>query len=81
RLYAVDDKGALVASEIFPRDPAAGYCVQQEPLAVERGLPAEDMFSTQSLDRSFAATRFQAAPRAPVGDLWLGERRCVGVGD
>jgi hypothetical protein len=78
RLYAVDDSGVLVASEIFPRDPAAGYCVQQEPLAIERSLPAQDMFSRRSLDRSFAATRFEAAPGAPVGDLWLGERRCVG---
>jgi hypothetical protein len=81
RLYAVDDNGVLVASEIFPRDPAARYCVQQEPLAVEKVLPAEDMFSAQSLQRSFAASRFEAVPGSPVGDLWFGNRRCVGGRD
>ena len=77
RLYAVDQAGVLVASEIFPRDKEAGSCLQQEPLAVERTLPAEDMFSEQSLRKSFAAPRFQSPPRAYVGDLWLGTRRCV----
>jgi hypothetical protein len=77
RIYAVDETGVLVASEIFPRDPAATYCVQQEPLAIERKLPAKDMFSTKSLGRSFAAGRFLASPTAAVGDLWLGTRRCV----
>lgn len=77
RIYAVDPSGVLVASEIFPRDKAAGYCLQQEPLAVERSLPAEDMFSQESLRTSFAAARFQAPPEAYAGDLWLGARRCV----
>jgi hypothetical protein len=77
RIYAVDEIGVLVASEIFPRDPAARYCVQQEPLAVERELPATDMFSAESLGRSFAAERFSTPPLAAVGDLWLGARRCV----
>jgi hypothetical protein len=77
RLYAVDETGVLVASEIFPRDPAAKYCVQQEPAAIERRLPAADIFSPGSLGRSFAAERFRTPPKAPVGDLWLGTRRCV----
>jgi hypothetical protein len=77
RLYAVDEAGVLVAAEIFPRDPAAGYCVQQEPLAVERTLPAGDLFSAESLAESFAARRLSHPPAAPVGDLWLGSRRCV----
>ena len=47
----------------FPRDPAAGYCVQQEPLALERRLPATDIFSPRSLGRSFAAEQFGARPR------------------
>jgi len=77
RLYAVDQAGVLVASEIFPRDKASGSCLQQEPLAVEKALPAEDMFSEASLQKSFAADRFQSPPKAYVGDLWLGTRRCV----
>ena len=77
RLYVVDEAGMLVASEIFPRDPSADYCVQQEPLAVERRLPADDIFSAASLRESFAAGRFTDLPPAPVGDLWLGTRRCT----
>ena len=77
RIYAVDRAGVLVASEIFPRDRAAGSCLQQEPLAVETALPAEDMFSADSLRKSFAAPKFQSKPMAYVGDLWLGTRRCV----
>ena len=77
RIYAVDESGVLVASEIFPRDPKATYCVQQEPLAIERRLPGTDMFSPRSLSRSFAAERFATPPEAAVGDLWLGTRRCV----
>jgi hypothetical protein len=77
RIYAVDDDGVLVSTEIFPRDPAAEYCVQQEPLAIERALPADDMFSKDSLRRSFAAPRFETVPEAPTGDLWISERRCV----
>jgi hypothetical protein len=77
RIYTVDETGVLVASEIFPRDAAAAYCVQQEPLAVERELPAADMFSADSLLRSFAAERLHTPPKAAVGDLWLGARRCV----
>jgi hypothetical protein len=79
RIYAVDQAGALVASEIFPRDKAAASCLQQEPLAVERVLPAEDMFTVGSLKRSFAAVRFQSPPNAYSGDLWLGTRRCISV--
>jgi hypothetical protein len=77
RIYAVNGAGVLVASEIFPRSKAEGSCLQQEPLAVESTLPAEDMFSAQSLRKSFAAARFQSRPKAYVGDLWLGTRRCV----
>ncbi|HEY0130615.1 MAG TPA: hypothetical protein VGB57_04350 [Allosphingosinicella sp.] len=77
RIYAVDNAGVLVASEIFPRGKGSGSCLQQEPLAVETTLPAEDMFSAESLHKSFAAARFQSPPKAYVGDLWLGTRRCV----
>jgi hypothetical protein len=77
RLYAVDEAGVLVASEIFPRDAAAGYCVQQEPLAVERSLPAGDLFKAESLSESFAAEKMGDPPAAAAGDLWLGSRRCV----
>jgi hypothetical protein len=77
RLYAVDRDGVLVAAEIFPRDGAGGACLQQEPLALEKTLPAEDIFSAESLRKSFAAPRFQSPPKAYSGDLWLGSRRCV----
>jgi hypothetical protein len=77
RIYAVDQAGVLVASEIFPRGKGTGSCLQQEPLAVEKALPAQDMFSAESLRTSFAAPRYQPTPKAYVGDLWLGTRRCV----
>jgi hypothetical protein len=77
RIYAVDPAGVLIASEIFPRANGAGFCLQQEPLAVEKSLPAKDMFSAESLRKSFAARRFERPPTAYVGDLWLGARRCV----
>ena len=77
RIYAVDQTGVLVASEIFPRDKGSGSCLQQEPLAVETTLPAADMFSAESLRNSFAAARFRSPPKAYAGDLWLGTRRCV----
>lgn len=77
RIYAVDQAGVLVASEIFPLDKGSARCLQQEPLAVEKTLPAEDMFSAASLRKSFAAPRFEAPPKAYVGDLWLGARRCL----
>ncbi|HYE27661.1 MAG TPA: hypothetical protein VEA61_05450 [Allosphingosinicella sp.] len=77
RLYAVDQARALVASEILPRDSAGDYCVPAEPVAVERTLPPNDMFSVDSLGRSFAAQRFSTRPAAATGDLWLGSRRCV----
>lgn len=77
RLYVVDEAGILVAAEIFPRDPAGDYCVQQEPLAVERRLPAGDMFSAASLRKSFAADRFRRVPTASSGEFWRGTRRCT----
>jgi hypothetical protein len=77
RIYAVDRAGVLVASEIFPRGKVPGSCLQQEPLAIEKTMPAEDMFSKASLQQSFAAGRFAARPKTYVGDLWLGARRCV----
>ena len=77
RIYAVDRAGVLVAAEVFPRVKGSGSCLQQEPLAVEKILPAEDMFSEASLRKSFAAARFGSPPKAYVGDLWLGRRRCV----
>jgi hypothetical protein len=77
RIYAVDQAGVLVASEIFPRNKGSGSCLQQEPLAVEKALPAEDMFSEESLRKSFAAARFRSPPETYAGDLWLGTRRCV----
>lgn len=77
RIYAVSRAGVLVASEVFPRGKGTGSCLQSEPLAVEKTLPARDMFSEASLSRSFAAARFGAPPRAYSGDLWLGTRRCV----
>lgn len=77
RIYAVDRAGVLVAAEVFPRDEGTGSCLQQEPLAVEKVLPAEDMFSEESLQSSFAEARFQSPPKAYIGDLWFGARRCV----
>jgi hypothetical protein len=77
RLYAVDRDGILVAAEIFPRDGAGGGCLQQEPLALEKTLPAQNIFSEESLGKSFAAPRFRSPPKAYSGDLWLGSRRCV----
>ncbi len=77
RIYAVDRSGVLVASEVFPRDKGSGSCLQQEPLAVEKVLPAGDLFSQASLRKSFAAARFEAPPETYSGDLWLGARRCL----
>lgn len=77
RIYGVDRSGVLVASEVFPLVEGSGACLQLEPLAVERQLPAKDMFSIASLAKSFAAARFRSPPKTYAGDLWLGARRCV----
>jgi hypothetical protein len=77
RFYGVDQAGIIVATEYFSTDAALKGCVQTEPLAVEKDLPAVDMFSVESLGRSFVPEKYQKGPGAPAGDLWSGSRRCV----
>jgi hypothetical protein len=77
RFYGVNQAGIIVAAEYFSTDSALKGCVQTEPLAVEKELPAADMFSVESLARSFVPEKYQKGPEAPAGDLWSGSRRCV----
>jgi hypothetical protein len=77
RFYTVDEAGIIVATEYFSTDPALKGCVQTEPLAVEKTLPADDMFSVGSLERSFVPEKYRNGPEAPTGELWSGGRRCV----
>jgi hypothetical protein len=74
RFYAVDRDGILVGAEIHT--PGGGWCLQSEPLAVERSLPEGDLFSVVSLDRSFVPEHFRRAPERRVGDLWTSGRSC-----
>jgi hypothetical protein len=77
RYYGVDEAGIVVATEYFSTDAALKGCVQTEPLAIEKELPEADMFSVESLARSFVPEKYQRGPEAPAGDLWSGSRRCV----
>lgn len=74
RFYAVDRDGILVGAEIY-RLRGRG-CLQNEPLAVERTLPDGDLFSEESLERSFVAERYRRAPERRIGDLWTPGRTC-----
>ena len=74
RFYAVDRDGILVGAEIYTLDGRG--CLQSEPLAVERSLPEGDLFSAESLDRSFVPERVLRAPDRRVGDLWTPGRSC-----
>lgn len=74
RYYVVDGAGILVGAEIYTIGGRG--CLQSEPLAVERSLPAGDLFSPESLDRSFVSERFRRAPQGRIGDLWLSGRSC-----
>ena len=76
RSYAIDDRGVLVAAEIFPRDPAGLYCVQNEAVAVEAELPEEDIFSEKSLERSVVPERYRSAPDSPAANLWTSPFSC-----
>ena len=76
RSYAIDEQGVLMATEIFPRGADPGYCVQNEAFAVERTVPAGDIFSPESLNRSVVADRFRAAPPRPAGNFWLRDFSC-----
>lgn len=77
RYYAVDEAGIIVATEYFSTDAALKGCVQTEPLAVRKELPAADIFSVESLAQSFVPEKYQRGPETPAGDLWSGGRRCV----
>lgn len=77
RIYTVNSTGILVATETFPHESGLKSCVQTEPLAVETELPAADIFSVESLDRSAVPEKYRKGPEAPVGDLWSGTRRCI----
>lgn len=77
RIYSVDSAGIIVATEYFSRDAALKGCVQTEPMAIEQELPAADIFSVESLDRSFVPEKYRNGPEAPAGDVWSGSRRCV----
>ena len=76
RSYAIDEQGVLMATEIFPRGADPGYCVQNEASAVERTVPAGDLFSPESLNRSVVADRFRAPPPRPAGNFWLRDFSC-----
>jgi hypothetical protein len=74
RFYAVDRDGILGGAEVYALD--GRHCLQSEPRAVERSLPESDMFSAESLDRSFVAERYRRPPESRVGDLWMPGRTC-----
>lgn len=76
RTYAIDDRGVLVAAEIFPSDGGRLYCVQNEAVAVESRLPEDDIFTEDSLSRSVVAERYRSAPATPSADLWLTPFSC-----
>ncbi|HEX9932201.1 MAG TPA: hypothetical protein VGB08_05115 [Allosphingosinicella sp.] len=75
RVYVVDRRGILVASEVFGR--SGDWCLQAEPLAVLGTIPDGDLFSEASLARSFVAERYRSGPAAPDGGLWRRGRRCL----
>lgn len=77
RFYTVDSTGIIVATEYFSRDAALKGCVQTEPQAIEKDLPAADIFSVDSLRESVVPEKYRKGPEAPVGDLWRVGRRCV----
>lgn len=74
RFYAVDQDGILLGAEIYT--VGGRGCLQSEPLAVERSLPEGDLFSVESLSRSFVPDRYRRAPSRRVGDLWTPGRFC-----
>lgn len=77
RFYGVDPNGVLVASEIFARVGDNPFCLQSEAVAVEPGLPEEDIFTEASLARSVVPERFRSSPGEPTRNLWLSGRRCI----
>jgi hypothetical protein len=77
RFYAVDRDGVLVGAEIYPLDGRG--CLQSEPLAVDHSVPEGDLFSAESLDRSFVPQRFRRVPER-IGDLLTPGRSCPGAG-
>ena len=70
RTYAVSPEGILVAAEIFASDPQVTHCVQNEAVAVERALPAGNIFSAESLARSVVAESYREPPASASADLW-----------
>jgi hypothetical protein len=77
RFYSVDPAGIIVATEYFSRDAGLKGCVQTEPMAIEKDLPAGDIFSVESLERSVVPEKYRSGPENPSGDLWSGSRRCI----
>jgi hypothetical protein len=61
RFYAVDARGILVRTSVFPASGSSGYCVQAEPIAVSDQLPAGEWFTPESLKHSAVPTNYRKA--------------------
>ena len=62
RNYQVDSRGLLVRADWFQRDGSRFPCLIQEPVAILRVLPAQDIFSVKSIAKAVTPERYRQNP-------------------
>lgn len=63
RLYAIDRNGILIRAQWTATNGSPSPCMQIEPIAMQPKLPAKDMFTPESLKRSFMPEKYMTRPK------------------
>lgn len=69
RTYQVNPQGALIRVDWFSTDGSRYPCFIQHPVAYSANLPAQDIFSVESLSKIVTPEQYQQVPKSvpPIG--------------